>query len=61
MQRGQGLDGHDTMDHLKTAEQRCFYMANKLDWKIIECCDENKQLQSIEKVSEKIWELIERD
>ncbi|MDX9892902.1 MAG: dTMP kinase [Patescibacteria group bacterium] len=35
--RGDGYDGHDTMEHLKLAEQRCQYLAAKLDWQMIEC------------------------
>lgn len=52
--RGEGHDGHDTIEHLKIAEKRCLYLANKLKWLTIECCEDN-HLLDIEKISNKIW------
>ncbi len=55
--RGQGHDGHENVAHLKTAEQRCLYLAKKLGWTKIECCD-NLKLLPVEEISEKIWQAL---
>ncbi|MBN1779066.1 MAG: dTMP kinase [Candidatus Buchananbacteria bacterium] len=55
--RGQGHDGHDTMEHLTVAEKRCLYMAKKLGWQTVECCQDG-QILPIEKIQEKIWAIV---
>jgi len=54
--RGEGHDGHDKLEFMKLAEQRCLYLANKLNWKIIKCFKDNKIL-GIEKIAQQV-ELI---
>ncbi|MFA5022115.1 MAG: dTMP kinase [Patescibacteria group bacterium] len=53
--RGQGHDGHDTTQHLKQAEERCSYLAKKLNWLTVEC-SQNGQLLEIETIAENIWQ-----
>jgi len=55
--RGNGHDGHDTIEHLKKAEQRCLYLAKKLNWLTIECFD-NNQIRSKEEIAEDIFKKI---
>lgn len=56
--RGSGHDGHENIEHLKLAEQRCLYLSEKLNWTKIECWQDN-QILPIETVSQKIWQIIE--
>ena len=55
--RGQGHDGHDTVEHLTVAEKRCLYMAKKLGWQTVECC-QNGEILPIEQIHEKIWAIV---
>lgn len=36
--RGQGFDGHNTMQHLQAAERQALDICNTLGWHTIECC-----------------------
>ncbi len=56
--RGAGHDGHENLDHLKLAEQRCLYLANKLAWTVVECSKETQPL-AIENISQTVWSTIE--
>jgi len=58
-QRGQGRDGHDTIEHLELAEKRCQYMAEKLGWIKIDCF-QNEQLLPKEVIAEKIWQAVNK-
>jgi len=55
--RGQGHDGHDTIGHLKQAEERCHYLAEKLGWLTIEC-SENGQLLEVKIIADDIWQKV---
>jgi dTMP kinase len=55
--RGQGHDGHDTIEHLNQAEKRCRYLANKLGWQTIEC-SENGKLLEIDIIAERVWQKV---
>jgi dTMP kinase len=55
--RGDGHDGLDTIEHMESAEKMCGYLADKLSWETVECA-ENNELSSIEKISEKIENII---
>lgn len=57
--RGQGHDGHENLKHLQVAEQRCLYLADRLGWTKIECCDKLKLLL-IEEISAKIWVVVNK-
>ncbi|MBI2668559.1 deoxynucleoside kinase [Candidatus Woesearchaeota archaeon] len=56
-QRGLGRDGHDTLEHLQTAEKRCVYLAQKLGWKTIECCREGR-IRSLDEIHEEVWNAL---
>ncbi|NUM25459.1 MAG: dTMP kinase [Candidatus Buchananbacteria bacterium] len=56
--RGQGHDGHDTLEHMQTAETRCQYLAAKLNWQTIECCD-TTGLLPIEEIANIIWHALQ--
>lgn len=57
--RGEGMDGHDTLEHLQKAEKRCLEMAERLNWKTIECFAAG-YLLSIEDIAKKIWQTIQK-
>jgi dTMP kinase len=56
--RGDGPDGHDTLEHLQKAEKRCLEMAERLNWKTVECFAAG-YLLSIEDIGERIWQKIQ--
>jgi len=58
-QRGQGHDGHDTLEHMEKSAATCRQTAQKLNWQTIECT-RNGQILPIEKIAEKIWQLAEK-
>ena len=55
--RGEGLDGLDTIEHMKKSEIQCLKMAEKAGWKKIECAKDNKILP-IEKISDLIYQEV---
>lgn len=53
-----GRDGHEKdILHLKKAERAYLHASKLFGWKIINCT-ENSQLLSIEKIHEKVWDII---
>ncbi|MAF13381.1 MAG: dTMP kinase [Parcubacteria group bacterium] len=57
--RGSGHDGHDTLDHMRKAEQRSTLLADKLNWTTVKCSDGKKPL-AIEKISQKIFKEVKK-
>ena len=55
--RGRGHDGHDTIEHLKKAEQRCLDMAKKLNWVTIEC-SAGDQPKKIDDIANNVWQEV---
>jgi dTMP kinase len=55
--RGQGFDGHDTIEYMKMAENMCLQLAKKLNWKVVECSEKNKILK-IEEISKIIKNIV---
>lgn len=55
--RGNGHDGHDTIEHMRLAEERCKSLARKLNWLTIECSEKGKA-KSIDEIAKDIWEKI---
>ncbi len=57
--RGNGHDGHDKLNFMKIAEKRCRYLAQKLNWQIIECCKDNTIL-GIDEIADLVWQKAEK-
>jgi len=55
--RGDGHDGHDTLEHMKTAENRCQYFAKKLNWQTIECTD-NNNIKTKQEIADNIFKKV---
>lgn len=55
--RGQGHDGHDTIEHFQKAIKNCEQIASKFNWVTIECSDDNSPYP-IEQISETIKSAI---
>lgn len=55
--RGQGHDGHDTLEHMRTAQNRCQYFAKKLNWKTVECFTKN-EIKNKEEIAKDIFKKI---
>ncbi len=55
--RGNPIDGHENLAHLKIAEQRCQYLAKKLDWQTIECMQEGR-MRTVEAIGEDVVNLL---
>src|SRR3989338_8650304 len=55
--RGLGHDGHDTLEHMEKAEQRCLSLAKKLNWSTIKCF-ENSRIKGIDEIAAKVWQKV---
>lgn len=55
--RGQGYDGHDTIEHLREAEKKCLELSKGLGWLLIECQNQ-KEIKKIEDISAEIWQKV---
>lgn len=42
--RGQGNDGHENLNHLTKAAQRCKLLAKKFNWEVVDCSPNNTLL-----------------
>ena len=65
MKKYRGVTSSGTKDiheedqaYLKEAYENSIWMAEKYDWKIINCIDENNNIRTIDDIHEEIYKII---
>ena len=56
--RGNGHDGHDTLEHMEIAEKQCLKLVKNLGWEKIECFAKGNPL-TIPEIAESVWQKVE--
>lgn len=59
IKRGRRQDGQEkNLDYVRRVEQTAFWCAERFNWQIIECCQDQKNIKTKEEIAEIVWQTI---